>query len=79
MVTKNSTTITLTGDEQTVQFDKNYSYFWVQNLGDSDVLISMDSGITEGADGVITVPAGGSCGTMHGYPADKSRPRGRVS
>ena len=71
MVTKNSTTITLTGTEQTVQFDRNYNYFWVQNLGDSDVFVSMDSGIVEGADGVIMVPAGGSCCTMHGYPADK--------
>lgn len=71
MVTKNSTTITLTGTEQTVQFDRNYNYFWVQNLGDSDVLISVDNGIVDGADGVITVPAGGSCGSMHGYPADK--------
>ena len=71
MVTKNSTTITLTGEEQTVQFDRPYPYFWVQNLGDNDVLISMDGGIVEGADGVITVPAGGSCCTMHGYNADR--------
>ena len=71
MVTKNSTTITLTGTEQTVQFDRAYPYFWVQNLGDSDVSISIDSGIVAGADGVITVPAGGSCGTMHGYTADR--------
>lgn len=71
MVTKNSTTVTLTGEEQTVQFDRSYPYFWVQNLGDGDVLISMDSGIVDGADGVITVPTGGSCGTMHGCSADK--------
>ena len=71
MVTKNSTTITLTGTEQTVQFDRAYPYFWVQNLGDSDVSISIDSGIVAGADGVITVPAGGSCCTMHGYNADR--------
>lgn len=71
MVTKNSTTITLTGTEQTVQFDRSYPYFWVQNLGDNDVFISVDGGIVGGADGVITVPAGGSCGTMHGYPADR--------
>lgn len=72
MVTKNSTTITLTaGEEQTVQFDRPYPYYWVQNLGDKDVFISIDGGIVDGADGVITVPAGGSCGTMHGYPADR--------
>ena len=73
MVTKSSTTITLTGEEQTVQFDRSYPYFWVQNLGDSDVLISVDSGIVDGADGVITVPAGGSCGTMHNYTANADR------
>lgn len=72
MVTKSSTTITLTGEEQTVQFDRSYPYFWVQNLGDSDVLISMDSGITDGADGVITVPVGGSCGTMHGHTVNNA-------
>lgn len=73
MVTKNSTTITLTGEEQTVQFDRSYPYFWVQNLGDSDVLISVDGGIVDGADGVITVPAGASCGTMHNYTANADR------
>ena len=73
MVTKNSTTITLTGEEQTVQFDRAYPYFWVQNLGDSDVLISVESGIIAGTDGVITVPAGGSCGTMHNYTANADR------
>lgn len=73
MVTKNSTTITLTGAEQTVQFDRAYPYFWVQNLGDSDVFVSMDSGIIAGTDGVITVPAGGSCGTMHNYTANADR------
>ena len=73
MVTKNSTTITLTGTEQTVQFDRAYPYYWVQNLGDSDVFVSMNSGIIAGADGVITVPAGASCGTMHNYTANADR------
>lgn len=73
MVTKNSTTITLTGEEQTVQFDRAYPYFWVHNLGDGDVSISMDGGIVEGADGVITVPVGGSCCTMHNYTANADK------
>lgn len=73
MITKNSTTITLTGTEQTVQFDRPYPYFWVHNLGDSDVFISMDSGIVDGEDGVIEVPAGGSCGTMHNYTANADK------
>ena len=69
MVTKNVTTITLSG-ETAVQFNQTYNYFWITNLGDDDVFASMDSGITEGADGVIIIPSGSSASTMHGYNSD---------
>ncbi len=68
----NTQTVTLDGSEQEVRFNRNYPYFWVQNQGDSDVLISINSGIAEGKDGVMTILGGGGTGcTMHGYDLDR--------
>lgn len=53
-------TITLTGAEQEVTFDGNNTYCWVQNLGGADLLVSLSSGIVDGADGVLTIPSGGA-------------------
>lgn len=55
----NTKTITLTGSETAVKFDRNYPYFWVINYGDSDVYMSVKPGIVPDTDGVVTVPAGG--------------------
>lgn len=71
MIKTNTQTITLDGTEQEVRFNRNYPYFWVQNQGSSDVLMSTDSGITEGKDGVMTVLSGGTACTMHGYDLDR--------
>ncbi len=62
-----SKTITLTGEETAVKFDKQYPYFWVQNLGKSDVYMSVKPGIVPDSDGVKLVPAGGgkSSGEVH--------------
>lgn len=53
----NVKTTELTGVETAVKFDKNYSCFWVQNLGDSNVLMSVSPGIVPDADGVMLIPA----------------------
>lgn len=53
-------TITLTGVEQEVTFDGNYTYYWVQNLSGADLLVSLSSGIVDGADNVLTIPSGGA-------------------
>ena len=53
-------TVILGGTEQEVRFDGNNTYYWVQNLSDADVLASLESGIVDGADGVLTVPSGGA-------------------
>ncbi|MBQ5320344.1 MAG: hypothetical protein J6K17_14735 [Oscillospiraceae bacterium] len=53
-------TINLTGTEQAVKFAETSTHFWVQNLGGSDVLVSMESGISEGKDNVLTVTSGGA-------------------
>lgn len=71
MVKENTTTVTLTGTEVTVEFDKNYTYFWLNNIGDSAVYASMKPDVTADKDGVITVLSGTAAGTMHGYGADK--------
>ena len=71
MVKENATTVTLTGSEVTVEFDKNYTYFWVNNIGDSAVYASMKPDVTADKDGVITILSGTAAGTMHGYGADK--------
>ena len=68
MVKKNVTTVELNGLAK-VQFDKEYNYFFVNNISGGDVLMSTDL-IVEGADGVITIPDGASYGTMHGYATD---------
>lgn len=70
MVNSNVTTIELTGTEQEVRFSLKYPYFWCNNLSDTPVLMSKQSGIAEGADGVVIVPAGGTACTMHGYTDD---------
>ena len=71
MVKENATTVTLTGSEVTVEFDKNYTYFWVNNIGDSAIYASMKPDVTADKDGVITILSGTAAGTMHGYGADK--------
>lgn len=71
MIKTNTQTITLDGTEQEVRFNRNYPYFWVQNQGYSDVLMSINSGIAEGKDGVMTVLSGGTACTMHGYDLDR--------
>ena len=71
MVKENTTTVTITGSDVTVEFDKNYTYFWVNNIGDSAVYASMKSEVTADKDGVVTILSGTAAGTMHGYGADK--------
>ncbi len=56
-------TITLTGEETAVKLDKQYPYIWVQNLGESDVYMSVRPGIVPDADGVRVVPVGGGKST----------------
>lgn len=60
----NVKTVTLTGGEVAVKFDRNYPYFWVQNLGDSDVYLSTSPCIVPGADEVMLVSP--KCGRSSG-------------
>ncbi len=65
-----SKTITLTGEETAVKFDKQYPYFWVQNLGKSDVYMSVKPSIVPDSDGVKLVPAGGGKSSGEVNPVD---------
>ncbi len=58
-------TITLTGFETAVKFDKQYPYFWARNLGESDIYMSVKPGIIPDSDGVIFIPAGGGASTEY--------------
>ncbi|MBP1560359.1 MAG: hypothetical protein J6C96_03840 [Oscillospiraceae bacterium] len=70
MVKENVTTITLTGEEVPVKFSAGYPFYWVNNLGDSEVYASSSPNITADADGVCAVPSGGSVRLGAGSPAN---------
>lgn len=63
----NAMEIELTGGELQVRFTAGYPFFWVRNDNSNTVRISLSPNISDGKDGVITIPAGSSNGTMHGY------------
>ena len=70
MVKENVTTITLTGEEVPVKFSAGYPFYWVNNLGDSEVYALSSPNITADADGVCAVPSGGSVRLGAGSPAE---------
>lgn len=63
----NAMEIELTGGELQVRFTAGYPDFWVRNDSSDTVRISLSPNISDGKDGVISIPAGSSNGTMHGY------------
>lgn len=69
MINTNAVILTLDG-AQTAEFSKGYDYYWIINLGTTDITAS----VTEDAsasDGAVIVPGGGAVCTMHGFSADK--------
>lgn len=71
MIETRNATVALSGTEKAVEFAAAYNYFYIKNDSPDTVYVSMSPNITAGADGVFAVDAGGSCGTAHGYPANK--------
>lgn len=63
----NAKELTLNGTEIHVHFVSGYPYFWVRNDGSETAFMSLFPNISEGKDGVISVLAGSSAGTMHGF------------
>lgn len=51
-------TVETTAEEMSILFDNRCSYFWVKNIGETDVYLSPYNGIVAGADDVTLCPAG---------------------
>ena len=66
-ITTNAINVELAGKEVHIRFPAKSPYFWLKNLGNSTVRMSLSPNISEGGDGVIEVSAGSSAGTMQGY------------
>lgn len=62
-LTKNVGTVTLTGAAEKVTLPASYGWVWVKNMSDSDIFAGLSEDISEGADGVMTIPAG-ECGRI---------------
>lgn len=76
-------TIELTGTETAVTFPESHPYYWVINLGNSDLYASASPDIVPDADGVYVIPAGGreritpeSGNTIYVYGTGKAMIRG---
>lgn len=63
----NAMELELTGGELQARFTAGYPFFWVRNDSSDTIRISLSPNISDGKDGVISIPPGSSNGTMHGY------------
>lgn len=68
-LTKNIGTVTLSGTVEKVTLPAGYGWVWVKNMSEGDIFAGLSEDISEGADGVMTIPAG-ECGRIQ---ADSSR------
>lgn len=68
-LTRSTGTVTLSGAAEKVNMSAAYGWIWVKNMSDGDVFVGLSADISEGADGVMTIPAG-ECGRLY---ADGSR------
>ena len=66
-IQSNTKSFELTGEEVHIHFTAGFPYFWLRNDGSDTVQMSLSPNISEGKDGVISVLAGSSAGTMHGF------------
>ena len=62
-LTKNIGTVTLTGAAEKVTLPAVYGWVWVKNMSEGDIFAGLSEDISEGADGVMTIPAG-ECGRI---------------
>ena len=58
-LTKSTGTVTLSGAVEKVTFPAVYGWVWFWNKSDSDMYAGLSENISEGADGVAAIPAGG--------------------
>ncbi|MBP0964765.1 MAG: hypothetical protein J5999_05685 [Oscillospiraceae bacterium] len=58
-LTKSTGTVTLSGAAEKVTLPAVYGWVWFWNMSDSDMFAGTSADISQGADGVATIPAGG--------------------
>lgn len=62
-LTKSTGTVTLTGAAEKVNLPAVYGWVWVKNMSEGNIFAGLSADISEGADGVMTIPAG-ECGRL---------------
>ena len=62
-LTKSTGTVTLTGTAEKVNLPAVYGWVWLKNMSDADMFAGLSADISEGADGVMVIPAG-ECGRI---------------
>ena len=62
-LTKSTGTVTLSGTAEKVTLPSAYGWVWVKNMSDADIFAGLSADISEGADGVMVIPAG-ECGRI---------------
>lgn len=62
-LTKSTGTVTLTGTAEKVTLPASYGWVWVKNMSEGDIFAGLSEDISEGADGVLTIPSG-ECGRI---------------
>lgn len=62
-LTKSTGTVTLSGTAEKVTLPAAYGWVWVKNMSDADMFVGLSADISEGADGVMVIPAG-ECGRI---------------
>ena len=62
-LTKSTGTAVLSGAAEKVTLPAAYGWVWVKNMSDADMFAGLSADISEGADGVMTIPAG-ECGRV---------------
>ena len=62
-LTKSTGTVTLSGTAEKVTLPAAYGWVWLKNMSESDIFAGLSADISEGADGVMVIPAG-ECGRI---------------
>ena len=62
-LTKSTGTVTLSGTAEKVTLPSAYGWVWLKNMSDADMFAGLSADISEGADGVMVIPAG-ECGRI---------------
>lgn len=62
-LTKSTGTVTLSGAAEKITLPASYGWVWVKNMSEGDIFAGVSADISEGADGVLTIPAG-ECGRV---------------